>query len=453
MLNILKSIKIPQFMRVNYNRVKRRVNGNLRFRMVFIVFIAMLMAGVMSALLTIYIVSQRMGAMIRQGQERVALAVISMSAEDYDENAILDMASFGMYSVRRLEPTAPQILKHIDELDSGRIVLNSLKPLPFVDTLFKAQDNYFVVSIFPNSALLFGIVTAVFFSVALLITSATMLTSMFSKRFLRPIRQLAEATGMVANGDFSVRVKTPHNRELEQLIRGFNRMVADLDVTINMQKDFIDNVSHEIKTPLSSISGFAEMLAGDEITEEQRREYAGIIRSESGRLAALSSNILRMSKLERADEIGGETEFSLSEQLRRVILALEPQWSARDIEFELTLDEVTVTANEELLSQVWINLIDNAIKYSDPGGFVEILLSGGQDASAGVTVEIIDNGRGMDAGELSHAFDKFYQGDRSHGSQGNGLGLALCKRIIELSGGSIEIMSAKDEGTRAVVRI
>ena len=427
----------------------KRIRGNLRFRMVFTVFMAMLLAGVMSAMLTIYIVSQRMGAMIQQGQEKVALAVMSMPAEEYDEKAILDMASFGMYSIRRLEPTAPQVIEHKKELDSGGIVLDSLKPLPFVDTLFKAQGNYYIVSIFPNSALLFGVVTAVLFSVALLIASGTMLTGMFSKRFLRPIRQLAQATGKVAEGDFSVRVKVPYNRELEGLIKGFNHMVADLDLTINMQKDFIDNVSHEIKTPLSSISGFAEMLSGDDITDEQRREYAGIIKSETARMSSLSSNILRLSKLERADEIDGATEFSLSEQLRRVILLLEPQWSALGIEFDLELDEVTIAANEELLSQVWINLIENAIKYSGEGGFIEVKLIGGRE----VTVEIIDNGRGMPPEVLEHAFDKFYQGDRSRSSQGNGLGLPLCKRIIELSGGTIELTSAEDEGTRASVRL
>ena len=439
-----------------YSRISRmlnrRVRGNLRFRMVAVVFAAMLMAGVLSAFFTAYIVSRRMGDILREGQEHVAQVAMSLSSDgNYSDTEIATMASFGLYSVRRVEPDDRRVLTNKEGLDAGEIVFSKVFSLPFVDTLFKAGDEYYVVSIFPNSALLFGLVAAILFSIATLITTGTLITSLMSKRFLRPIRELRDATAKVSMGDFSVRVRSPANRELSALTENFNHMVDDLYVTMGLQKDFIDNVSHEFKTPLSSIQGFAELLEDETLSPAERHEYLEIIRSESGRMSSLASNILKLSKLERQDSPGDIKEFSLSEQLRRVILMLEPQWSKKGIEFDMQLDEVTVRANEELLSQVWINLIDNAIKYTGDAGWIEVSLTGG--SGKGVTVQIRDTGIGMDEEALSLAFEKFYQGDRSRKTSGSGLGLPLVKRIIELSGGEIRISSAPDEGTNVTVAL
>lgn len=283
----------------------------------------------------------------------------------------------------------------------------------------------------------------------------TFLSSFASRLVIMPLRSLIAANKEIKRGHYHVRVsaQTPIG-ELNHLIESFNDMADELEGTNLFRKDFINNFSHEFKTPIVSIRGFARQLQKDNeqhlLTNEQRREYTDIIAYESDRLARLSSNILLLTKFENQQIVTDKTEFYLDEQLRHVVLILEKQWSTRGIEPELDLDEVKYTFNEEMLSQMWLNLIGNAIKFSPDGGSLKIRC---KKKETYVVVDITDDGEGMDADTLRRIFDKFYQGDTSRKSDGNGLGLAIVKRIAELANGEVTVKSEKGKGSTFRVKL
>lgn len=210
------------------------------------------------------------------------------------------------------------------------------------------------------------------------------------------------------------------------------------------KNDFINNFSHEFKTPISSIIGFAEELERDDITKEERKLYLSIIISESKRLANLSSNILLLTKLENQMIITNKKTFSLDEQIRNTILMMQDDWKSKNVNLELSLEAVEYYGNPELIKQIWINLINNAIKFTDENGTIKINL---KTDDTKIIVVIEDNGIGMEPEIIKHIFDKFYQGDASRATKGKGLGLSLVKKIVDLSKGMIEVKSKIDQGT------
>lgn len=279
----------------------------------------------------------------------------------------------------------------------------------------------------------------------------TIISSVVSFHLLRPLRELIAATKTVAKGDFSVRLNSEDQiGEMAELIDSFNLMTEDLNGIEMFRSDFINVFSHEFKTPIVSIRGFAKQLQNENLSPEERREYTEIIISESERLTKLSSNILLLSKLENQSILSDRTTFSLDEQIRNDILLLEKQWTRKNLEIEPDLNDVTYCGNAEMLSQLWVNLLSNAIKFTPEGGRIRISLT--QDAGS-VRVAVRDNGIGMSAETLQHVFEKFYQGDHSHSAEGNGLGLSLVKRIVELCGGSISIESEQGNGTTVYVSL
>lgn len=277
------------------------------------------------------------------------------------------------------------------------------------------------------------------------------ISSVVSYHLLRPLHELIEATKTVAKGDFSVRLE-PGNQigEIAELIESFNLMTEDLSGIEMFRSDFINTFSHEFKTPIVSIRGFAKQLRNENLTDEERREYTDIIILESERLTKLSANILLLSKLENQTILSDQKIFSLDEQLRNDILLLEKQWTNKDLEIEPELDEVEYYGNADVLSQLWVNLLSNAIKFTPKGGKIVVRLT--QDSEY-VKIMIRDNGMGMSPETLQHIFEKFYQGDRSHSVEGNGLGLALVKRIVELCNGNISIESEEGNGTTVYVAL
>ena len=283
----------------------------------------------------------------------------------------------------------------------------------------------------------------------------TILSSFVGRLVINPLRSLIVANKEIKRGNYHVRVsgQTPIG-ELNALIQSFNDMADELESTNLFRNDFINNFSHEFKTPIVSIRGFARQLQKDNehhlLTDGQRKEYTDIIAYESDRLVRLSSNILMLTKFENQQIVTDKTEFYLDEQLRHVLLILEKQWSSRSIEPELDLEEVKYNFNEEMLSQMWLNLIGNAIKFSPDGGTVKIRCKKKEGC---VVVDIIDCGEGMDSDTLRRIFDKFYQGDTSRRSDGNGLGLAIVKRIAELANGEITEKSEKGKGSTFRVKL
>lgn len=270
------------------------------------------------------------------------------------------------------------------------------------------------------------------------------ISSFISRVSAKPIQNMVEATKSISRGDYSVRVEENGSGDIAELLRSFNRMTAELGSTEMMRNDFINIFSHEFKTPIVSIRGFARRLRRGGLTPEQQNEYLDFIAEESERLSKLASNVLLISRYENQKLVAEQTDYDLDEQIRTSILRLESQWSPRGLIFELDLPRLPYRNNSEMMEHVWMNLIGNAIKFSRDGG--AIFLSG-KIENAVITVTIRDEGVGMRPEDLGHIFDKFYQGDSSRISAGNGLGLALVHRIVELSGGSITAESKAGQGS------
>jgi len=257
------------------------------------------------------------------------------------------------------------------------------------------------------------------------------------------IRKVTAATREVARGNFNVELFTRNDDEIGELMRNFNTMTRELRQSEYLKKDFVSTVSHEFKTPITAIEGFARLLRNENLTPEQYNEYTEIIIKETARLGGLSTNLLRLSLLDHSGFMPETTPFYLDEQIRGTILLLERAWEEKSISFDIEMEEIHYNGNEELLSQVWINIIGNAIKFSPHGGIVGVKMA---DTSGFVTVEITDNGPGIAPQHHDKIFTRFYKAGKP-GAEGNGLGLPIAKRIVELSGGEIGFASQLGETT------
>ncbi|WP_318619487.1 HAMP domain-containing sensor histidine kinase [Priestia megaterium] len=272
----------------------------------------------------------------------------------------------------------------------------------------------------------------------------TALTTFFSKKALNPIRKVIDAIHKVADGDFDVQVNLKGIGELEELSHSFNKMTQELLSIETLRSDFINNFSHEFKTPIVSIRGFAKLLKENNLNEEEKKEYLEIIIKESERLAGLSTNVLTLSKYESLEIITDIAPFRLDEQIRKTIVLMEPKWFKKEITINLELDEVIYNGNEDLTQQIWINLLDNAIKFSYQGGLINITLT---KVNHEIQFIIKDDGIGMDDQVKAHIFEKFYQSDTSHSKTGYGIGLSLVKRIVEICKGDVSVQSEPDKGS------
>lgn len=270
-------------------------------------------------------------------------------------------------------------------------------------------------------------------------------------RIFTPLERLSDASLQVAEGNFDVQVEYHDNlEELQNTISNFNRMVKELNSVEIMRNDFVANVSHEFKTPLAAITGYTTFLQDPELTEEERDEYIQKILFNVDRLNDLTENILRLSKLEHQQFMDEPVEFRLDEQIRETIVLLEPKWGPKNMNLDLQLPEIRYKGQKSLLFQVWMNVIGNAIKYTDAQGEIQVILEEKQDY---YEISVKDNGIGMSEEVVAHIFDKFYQGDTSRKSQGNGLGLALCKEIIHKCNGTIIVDSEIGKGSRFIVQL
>ena len=269
----------------------------------------------------------------------------------------------------------------------------------------------------------------------------------------KPLIDVSNTVKQVAEGNFKVNIKRrdttkceyEYINEVDELAKNVNKMVAELDGMDYMRKDFMSNVSHEIKTPIAAITGFTEILLDGSIDESERQEYLEVINKESMRISRLCENMLHMSRLDSQVIVTNLQKIRLDEQLRKCIILLSEKWSDKEIDFSIDLEEVSILSDYDMLQQVWINLIDNAIKYSRENCKIDISVKRLNDKS--VKVSISDNGIGIEEGKLHRIFDKFYQCEESHKKSGSGLGLSISKRIVELLNGTIECKSKKDSGT------
>lgn len=311
----------------------------------------------------------------------------------------------------------------------------------FVTMCITAAGMFFLVSAHLLKVPPEGMPFLIFGSSSLVV--GTFLAVLFSHRPLAPLREFERAIERIADGDFSVRVQLKGESELAALGDKFNHMAEELGSVELLRSDFVNNFSHEFKTPIVSIRGFARALKWDDLSEAERQEYLNIIISESERLSDLSTNVLYLSKLEQQSILTDRRRFNVSEQIRLAVALLDSKWASRRVEFDLDADEVFFTGSADLLKQVWINLLDNAIKFSPEGGTVGVYVRESADA---LTVGIRNDGVPISDECAAHLFDKFYQGDRSHTTQGSGLGLTIARRIVALHGGTIRLLRPTDGG-------
>lgn len=340
--------------------------------------------------------------------------------------------------------------KDMELLNEGKVLEKMPlhdEPHKFMKVIFRAEDKW--VSITPDrkngpfadfrrSQISYVAIPLVLGMVLIIFASITV---------AKPVKEISEASKLVSEGDFSVRIKTGSSGELKELAENFNKMIEGLSENEYLGKEFVSNVSHEFGTPITSLTGYAKLLKQNDLPPEKRKEYADIIISESERLSRLSSDLLKLSELERKENKLIKKEFSLDEQIRSVIILLQNSWEGKELELDIELDSIRFCGDEDLLFQLWVNLISNAVRYTDKGGRIQISLT--YDKAAVFSVS--DSGRGMTPEETKNIFRRFYKSDKSRSSEGTGLGLAIAKKIAGLHGGNITVSSVPSKGTSFTV--
>lgn len=269
--------------------------------------------------------------------------------------------------------------------------------------------------------------------------------------YLAPLSRLMQATQSVAAGDYAVRVEMRGARgEVAEYIRSFNKMAEELSSVALLRMDFVNTFSHEFKTPLISIRGFAKLLQNDDLTPEQRQSYTDTVVQQSERLAAMSTHILELAQYENTEIVSGKTLYSLDEQLRRCVRQQEKDWLQKGLTVEGDLDPVDYYGNEELVEHIWSNLLSNAIRFTPAGGQITVVLRQGEGE---ITVSVSDTSIGMDEETQRHIFDKFYRAAPYPDDRGNGLGLSIVRRVVKLCGGQVAVFSRPGNGSTFTVTL
>ncbi len=274
-------------------------------------------------------------------------------------------------------------------------------------------------------------------------------------RVRRPVKRILDGMEKIMEGDFSARIPylqgEDSGNEYDDIIKGLNHMAEELSGVETLRTDFISNVSHELKTPLAVIQNYGTILQNSDLSEKEQMEYAKAITEQTRKLSALITNILKLNRLENQQIFPEKQDYNLSEQICECLLGFEQDWEKKNLEIETDIDEdVMVCQDAELLSLVWNNLFSNAVKFCKEEGTVSVSVKKEKD---GVLVSVSDEGCGISPEVGAHIFEKFYQGDTSHATQGNGLGLALVKRVIDIVGGEIHVQSVLGKGSTFLVRL
>lgn len=284
------------------------------------------------------------------------------------------------------------------------------------------------------------------------VIAGTFLAATAGRLPLRPINTIINAMNRLAAGDFKTRLsfsglmaKYPVAEEFSD---SFNKMASELENTEMLRSDFINNFSHEFKTPIVSIAGFAKLLKKGNLSREEQLDYLDIIESESLRLSAMATNVLNLTKIENQTILADVEEYNLSEQIRSCVLMLENKWANKNLELNLEFDEYQIVANEELMRQVWLNLLDNAVKFCPKNGLLEV---GIDEQTEGIMVSVKNDGEEIPPESRDRIFQKFYQADESHAMEGNGIGLAIVQKVVELHGGSVTVESGNGSTTFSVI--
>ena len=276
------------------------------------------------------------------------------------------------------------------------------------------------------------------------------LNTVVYRRRARELSALSKAIAQVAGGDYSTKIPIEKGSALKPVYEDFNKMCAELDSVQLLRNDFINSYSHEFRTPIASINGFASLLLEKELKPQEQRKYLEIIVDESARLSKLASNTILLSRLSSQQIVTDTEEYDLSEQLRQCSIILSPKWMEKKLEFSGEFPSLNYRGNKEMMQHLWLNLIDNAIKYTPQAGEISLSLEKKGDMAV---VTVSDSGPGIDEEDRKHLFEPYYQAEGTHASQGLGLGLAIARRIVELCRGQIRVESEPGLGSRFIVSL
>lgn len=368
-----------------------------------------------------------------------------------DAIRIIKTDEIDIYKWNSLQDTGMTLSKaQISEAQQGKVITSSPSNKNRQQfAVFKAGNTWICVYANNKNNLVSVFQTIQIYTVVMPVILGTILLLFAAINVAKPIKRLSVASKRVADGDLSVEISAKVSGELRELIDNFNNMVKKLSENEYLHKEFVSNVSHEFNTPITSLKGYAKLLKKKSLTDEKRDEYADIIIYESDRLSRLCKDLLRLSELENSGKIVSQENFALDEQIREAVVLLQHAWEDKKIDIDLDLDEILYLGDKSLMYHVWINIISNAVKYTDENGKINICLK--QDN--GIIVTVADNGIGMAKEDLEKVFLRFYKTDKARNSSGSGLGLSIAKKIVELHKGSIQVDSKVKQGTTFTVRL
>ncbi len=358
---------------------------------------------------------------------------------------VVDNELFRVETYSSYNDIDPELRKMIHDdlytsLDSGEVI--SIEQGIDTYKLFKLDNSFFLITTIATYNAL-SIRLAVIISALIMMSVGGFVIFLGIGTFIRPIINMSEAARKVAEGDYSVQLPTQDNKDaIGQLIDDFNQMCRMLLDTEMMHNDFITSISHEFRTPIQSIYGYANLLK-DEVQTPEHKEFLKRICEESERLSSLSANILRLNRLDNLDVVDKSRSYRLDEQIRQTILMLENKWMEKKIEWDINLERLTLNADQDLMKQVFINLFDNALKFSPPGSTVEVNL---HTINGEKVFSIKDHGKGIEEKDMEKIFDKFFKSDRSRKTPGNGLGLSIVKKILDMHGYKITAENIENGG-------
>lgn len=398
--------------------------------------------------------------MVKMGEDFIDL----YGAEDSDKAArFLSNSSFIHFSFIIIDdqhkekvlgqpgPPIPITPKEVDQVLDGKRYSNlnegkGDRPQPNVVGLpFKENGRSYALFIQSHPQRQFSVIQDVQnIQLITILLVGIVLFAYVSTIIIKPIKRLSTAMKVVGQGEYNVQVEHAANDEIGLLTKNFNQMTKELNKIETMRQEFIASVSHEIQSPLTSIRGFSAVLKDDIVSEDKKIQYLTIIEKESTRLSQLSSNLLKLASLDSEHQTLMLQQYRLDEQIRHVVMALEPQWIKKNIEIDLDLSNVQIEADKDLLEQVWLNLVTNAVKYTPENGFVKISI---HQKNEEIDVKIKDNGIGIIEEDQKYIFESFYKVDKSRTLKGSGLGLAITKKIVRLHEGAIRVESKKEQGS------
>ena len=426
----------------------------LQFKLSFMFFMVMLISATVSISLLLFIFSPIMRKSAEEQLSEMAVSINTLSTKldekEYSSEKVISLVTNSSFTSSELKNTDKKVSEGFEELEDKGYFIMSSGIVPKASMIIKIHGSYYLLESFSNDSLYWIVNFVIILAFIGCIVIGTIITSFVGKTILKPLHEISRATSEVARGNFRVRVRVPDDIEYGMLANNFNKMAVQLSEIETLRGDFISSVSHEFKTPLASIQGFAKLLQDDTISEDDRREYTQVIIDETSRLAKLSTNILKLTKLENQKTIGKKSKFLLDEQIRKIIVMLEPEWSKKNIDLDIDLEEITYIGNEELMAQIWQNIINNAIKFTGVDGNIGVKLYRSEQC---IVVKISDDGPCIPDEKRTKIFEKFYQGDHSRSTDGNGLGLALVQRVVELCNGSVWVENTQPTGVCFTVQL